>query len=227
MAVESFLMNNSGIVGLLSFLFGMFFAEETIFTLTILSVRNLITIKNILFALLGVIFCNLLMYFLGRIGAFKFIKRFKTIALFLKKSEAKANRHSKGKIEKSLFFSKFVMGGRLILGAFLGHRKIKFSKFLFNMLFVEILWAMIAIGFGLFFNESYEFFSRIIKGIALISFSLISLFFGVYYTKHKIKQKALNNTVHNIIVENGHSTKERSNGFVSSLDTRETGLLRI
>ncbi len=188
MAVESFILNHLGIISLISFLCGMFFIEETLFTVSFLSSQNIVRPYNIIFAFSGVIFCNILLYFVGRFKLIKPMKRFGILTLFLKKLELKAKKLSKNRIERSLFFSKFIMSGRLILTMILGYRGVSFKKFFFKMVLVEIVWASISITIAFLVSESYEFFSRIFNGVLFIITFFIILSFIVFYIKKKINQ---------------------------------------
>jgi len=188
MTVEVFIINNLGMIKIISFLLGMFFIEETLFTLSFLSSQNIIGIHNIFFAFLGVIFYDVTLYFIGKSGLISPLKKFTAFTSFLRKMELKTQKFSRNKIERALFFSKFILGGRLILTMILGYRKVRFRKFFLSTVLVELVWASISISIGIFAGEGYKSFSHILSGIIFIASFITILSFVVFYIKKRMKQ---------------------------------------
>lgn len=171
----------------LSFLLGMFFAEETLVLTSFLVNQKLTAYYNILLAFAGVLFCNISLYFVGRFNLIKPLRKSKKLVGFSKKIEKAVNKLTKNKIERAIVYSKFIVASRFLVVMLIGYRKVKFTKFLKHMFLAELMWATVAVSIGLFAGESFSLLTQIFKSLTYAGTSFAVLAGIMIFIKKKIK----------------------------------------
>lgn len=124
---------------------------------------------------------DLIAYFIGR----KYNKKIIKLSNKNKKIKMQVDKVS-NIISKNSFYAIFItrtllLGLAPITNYLLGMKKFSLKKFLILVLFAEILYAIIFIGIGYVFSETWEYVLRLIEDFSYILIGVIVLYFLIKY----------------------------------------------
>lgn len=149
----------------------------------------------IFFALLGIIFHDIIWYLLGRSGRkLNFIKNIGKKIIKKTKFYHLENKFKKYSI-KTIFFLRFIYGFRAFVLLAAGFSKMNLLKFILIDSLGSLFWAIISIFLGYFFGHSFFILKEIIKEInifLLLVFSFCIIFIFLIYLIKKWLVKKIN-----------------------------------
>lgn len=143
----------------------------------------------IIYALLGIIFHDIIFYILGRYG--RKINFLKTIGKkFISKEKIQKFENSFQKHSfKTILFIRFIYGFRAFVLMTAGFSKMNFSKFILIDALGSFLWTIISLLLGYFFAQSFSFLKNIIKELYILAPLVIGIFIIIIFLVHLLKKK--------------------------------------
>lgn len=192
MIIENLIILFKGYGFLISFLGGLIGGESVMISLSFFWATGYLKLFDILiFALLGAILCDIIIFY---IGGTKYISRIiisKKVSFIYIKIDKFIEETIHRNVFLLLLITRFIYLASPVAIAYLGTKKIKFRVFIISDLIVTLIWIvpMMAIGYSLGkgFSFAYSFFQNIYISLSLLIIIIILLtIFRKWITKKLI-----------------------------------------
>ena len=140
---------------------------------------NLSLYLVILFGILGTLIADSFWYLVGHSGkkGSKFLERYEKFALVKPKVIQKIKYHFNKHSGKTIFFSKFIYGTRIIILIMAGALGMKYKKFLFYNAISIIFWTIGMSVLGYYLGEGFLLIKKYIKGAEFILIGVVLVYF--------------------------------------------------
>lgn len=136
-----------------------------------------------LFFYVGIVVCDVSLFHFGRIKSLSYFKKHKLLHRGYQKVVFLIHKYSNKREAFILFFSKFIYGSCAPLIMYFGRRGMKFKRFFFMDLIVNLIWMIILIPIGWFAGKGLKFFLGVENNIGLVILSVFALLIIVYLIK--------------------------------------------
>ncbi len=167
-----------------AFFGGLLAGEEVVMALAFMVANDILPLWVVfVFSFVGVLVCDSFFFLVGKLRIVRSLNRFEKIAHIYGKLDSFIIKFSRDSIFRTLLYTKFIFGTRLLTLVILGFRNIKFSEFLKADLFVVLVWSIVVVGLGWFAGSSFKIIVNVFKSVQIALFFIILLAFLVYIGK--------------------------------------------
>ncbi|MFH1451968.1 MAG: VTT domain-containing protein [archaeon] len=158
--------------------------EETIMFLSALAGQGVFAIYIVLiFSFVGIMISDFMWFFIGKIEGLNYFKRYEVVSKNYSRAKKFISKHTGDNEFFILLSTKFFYGIRVVALAYVGRKKMKFSKFLFYNSIVNIVWILTFAIVGFFAGKGISMFLNIYENVSF----LLVLFFGILVFLYVIK----------------------------------------
>ncbi|MFA5359974.1 MAG: bifunctional DedA family/phosphatase PAP2 family protein [Patescibacteria group bacterium] len=169
---------------------GTFIPGHTIIVLGgLFAELEILKLEAVIFVtIFGVIFGDLLAYFIGRKFGYDFVIRYGKYFFLNEEKYEKTKKLVAEHTGKALIVGRFSPFTRALSAFLAGIYKIKFIKFIFYSIVGGVSWSVISVFLGYLIGHGFQGAAKVFGRIVLIAFILIVLLFLFYRTLNKRKQ---------------------------------------
>lgn len=178
----------------ISIVAGFLAGEELILVLAFLSAQGMLPVWIVfIFGLIGLLIRDTLLYFIGFLRPLYKLNKYARVNRISANLDSFVQKTTKQSMARMLLYTKFIFGTRILTSLYLGYKRVKPSKFLFNNTLIWAILVTIFISIGYFAGESFIFIMETFKSMTLaIAFLLLLIIFFLWVQRklhHRMVKK--------------------------------------
>jgi membrane protein DedA with SNARE-associated domain len=179
----------------ISLIAGFLAGEELILVLGFLSAQGMLPIWIVfIFGLIGLLVRDTLLYFVGFLRPFYKLNKYARVNKISANLDSFIQKATKQSMARMLLYTKFIFGTRILTSLYLGYKRVKPGKFIFNNAVIWAILVTIFISFGYFAGESFKFITDTFKSMTLAIAFLLLLIIIFMWAQRRMHHKMVDKT---------------------------------